>query len=151
MKRTCLLCSLIIIFILAQLPPLYPQVQDKGHSPKDLEPKYRQWLEEEVVYIITKKERDVFLFLQTNRERDIFVEAFWKQRDPTPNTPANEFRTEHYQRIKHANLNFGKDSPQPGWKSEMGAFTSRSASPNRSNDMNTNPISIRSMSGFMKA
>lgn len=120
MKRTCLLCSLIIIFILAQLPPLYPQVQDKGHSPKDLEPKYRQWLEEEVVYIITKKERDVFLFLQTNRERDIFVEAFWKQRDPTPNTPANEFRTEHYQRIKHANLNFGKDSPQPGWKSEMG-------------------------------
>jgi GWxTD domain-containing protein len=120
MKKRSLSCFLPLLFVLVQFPPLHAQTREKGFSPKDLEPKYKQWVEEEVVYIITKKERDIFLVLQTNRERDIFIEAFWKQRDPTPNTPANEFRTEHYRRIKYANTHFGKDSPQPGWKSEMG-------------------------------
>ncbi len=120
MSRRLLSYFLFFLFVLTSLPPLQGQVREKGYSPKDLEPQYRQWLEEEVVYIITKKERDVFLDLQTNRERDVFIEAFWKHRDPTPNTPANEFQTEHYRRIKHANQTFGKDSPQPGWKSEMG-------------------------------
>ncbi|HPW17873.1 MAG TPA: hypothetical protein PLP83_05775, partial [Candidatus Aminicenantes bacterium] len=40
--------------------------------------RYRRWLDEEVVYIIAKREREVFLQLQTDRERDIFIEAFWK-------------------------------------------------------------------------
>ena len=89
-------------------------------SPKDLSPHYRQWLEEEVVYIISDTERDVFLQLQTDREREIFINAFWKQRDPTPNTPDNEFRAEHYRRIQYANNWYGKDSPGPGWRSDMG-------------------------------
>ncbi len=86
----------------------------------DLSPKYKQWLDEEVVYIITKKEKEIFLQLQTDRERDIFIEAFWKQRDPTPGTDLNEFKDEHYRRIKYANDKMGKDSPGPGWKSDMG-------------------------------
>jgi GWxTD domain-containing protein len=96
------------------------QASQKPLSPKDLEPVYRQWLQEEVVYIITDKEREIFLQLQTNRERDIFIEGFWKQRDPTPNAPDNEFKTEHYRRIKYANQYLGKDSPQPGWQSDQG-------------------------------
>lgn len=96
------------------------QARPKPLTPKDLEPLYAQWLTEEVVYIITAKEREIFLQLRTNRERDIFIEAFWKQRDPTPNTEPNEFKDEHYRRIKHANQYYGKDSPQPGWKSDMG-------------------------------
>jgi len=89
-------------------------------SPKDLPPQYRRWLEEEVVYIITPKERDVFLRLESDREHDIFIEAFWKQRDPNPNTPENEFKKEHYRRIDHANNWFGRDSPGPGWRTDMG-------------------------------
>ena len=115
-----LLWLLPLLFLWLLLPPLLAQTRGKGFSPKDLEPKYRQWLEEEVVYIISPKEREIFLMLQTNRERDIFIEAFWKQRDPTPNTPENEFKTEHYRRIRHATTHFGKESPQPGWKSDMG-------------------------------
>jgi len=81
---------------------------------------YRKWLEEEVVYIITPVEREVFLQLETDREREIFINAFWKQRDPTPNTPENEFKKEHYRRIKYANNWYGKDSPGPGWRTDMG-------------------------------
>jgi GWxTD domain-containing protein len=81
---------------------------------------YRLWLEEEVVYIITPTERDVFRKLETDKERDIFIEAFWKHRDPTPGTPANEFKDEHYKRIKHANEYFGRGTPRPGWMTDMG-------------------------------
>ena len=89
-------------------------------SPKEIPEKYRQWLEEDVVYIITPKEKDIFLLLETNRERDLFIEAFWKQRDPNPNTPENEFKKEHHRRINYANQWFGKESPGPGWRTDMG-------------------------------
>ncbi len=81
---------------------------------------YKKWLDEEVVYIITPVERDVFLKLQTDRERDLFIDAFWKHRDPTPNTPDNEFRTEHYRRINYANHFYGRSSPMAGWRTDRG-------------------------------
>lgn len=81
---------------------------------------YKKWLEEEVVYIITPLEKDVFLKLTSDRERDLFIEAFWKHRDPTPGTPENEFKTEHYRRINYANHFFGRESPKPGWRTDRG-------------------------------
>ena len=81
---------------------------------------YRKWLDEEVVYIITPIEREVFLKLQTDRERDLFMEAFWKHRDPNPDTPENEFKTEHYRRINYANHFFGRSAPMPGWRTDRG-------------------------------
>ncbi len=81
---------------------------------------YKKWIEEEVVYIITPLEREVFLKLLTDRERDLFIEAFWKHRDPTPSTVENEFRTQHYQRITYVNKYFGRTSPIPGWKTDRG-------------------------------
>jgi GWxTD domain-containing protein len=82
--------------------------------------RFRSWLEEEVVTIITPRERDVFRKLQTDRERDIFIEAFWKHRDPTPDTPENGFKTEHYRRIGYADHRFGRSAPLPGWKTDRG-------------------------------
>ena len=82
--------------------------------------RYQKWLEEEVVYIITPTEKDVFLKLGSDRERDLFIDAFWKHRDPTPETPENEFRTEHYRRIEYANRYLGRDAPYPGWKTDRG-------------------------------
>ena len=87
---------------------------------EDLPPKYRAWLNEEVVYIITAKEKDVFLKLASDKERDIFIEAFWSQRDPIPETPQNEFEVEHYDRIRYANEKFGKGTSKPGWKTDRG-------------------------------
>ncbi len=86
----------------------------------DLPEQYRKWLEEEVVYIISPREKEVFLQLTTDRERNLFIEAFWKQRDPTANTPTNEFRQEHYRRISYANQFFGRSTAKPGWRTDRG-------------------------------
>jgi GWxTD domain-containing protein len=87
---------------------------------QDLSESYKKWLDEEVVYIITPKEKEVFLKLATDRERNLFIEAFWKHRDPNPNTTENEFKKEHYRRITYVNNWFGRESPSPGWKTDMG-------------------------------
>lgn len=34
------------------------------------------------------------------------VMGIWARRDPTPDTPRNEFKDEHYRRIKYANEHF---------------------------------------------
>lgn len=82
--------------------------------------KYRKWLDEEVVYIISSHEREVYLALQTDRERDIFIDAFWKHRNPDPNAPRNAYKEEHYRRLEYANKYYGRSSPQPGWKTDRG-------------------------------
>lgn len=81
--------------------------------------KYAKWVNEDVLYIIHPREKDVFLSLKTDRERDLFIECFWKQRDPTPLTEQNEFREEHYWRIAEANRTYGTASV-PGWKTPAG-------------------------------
>ncbi|MBM3294988.1 MAG: GWxTD domain-containing protein [Candidatus Aminicenantes bacterium] len=81
--------------------------------------KYRLWLEEEVVYIITPTERQVFRELASDRERDLFIEAFWRHRDPTPGTDRNEFREEHARRIAQANKRF-LGAGKPGWRTDRG-------------------------------
>ena len=105
-----------IVLILALAAPAAALGQAKTSLPE----RYKKWLDEEVGYIITRHERDVFLKLQTDRERDIFVQAFWKHRDPLPETPRNEFEEEHYKRLNYANSTFGRATPIPGWKTDRG-------------------------------
>ena len=85
---------------------------------KELDTPYKKWLQEEVPYIISDEERNAFLHLQTNEEREQFIEAFWQRRDPTPDTVENEFKEEHYRRIAYANEKFA--SGIPGWKTDRG-------------------------------
>ena len=61
-----------------------------------------------ISYIITAKEKEVFLQLTNDRDRDLFIESFWKLRDPTPGTPANEYKDEHLKRFEYANKNYGR-------------------------------------------
>jgi GWxTD domain-containing protein len=82
---------------------------------------YRIWLDEDVVYIISDAERLAFLNLRTNEERDAFVEQFWARRDPTPGTPLNEFKDEHYRRIAYADSHFAtRLTPGRGWNTDRG-------------------------------
>ena len=83
---------------------------------------HRVWLEEEVVYIITEAEREVFLAVEGFEEREHFIEAFWQRRDPVPATRENEFRTEHYERLDYANRFLGRDAPRPGWQTDRGRY-----------------------------
>lgn len=88
---------------------------------KDLPTKYRDFLTL-VAYIITPKEREVFLQLTNDRDRDIFIDSFWKLRDPTPGTPENEFKTEHLRRFEYANTVLARGAGRPGWTSDRGKF-----------------------------
>ena len=85
---------------------------------KELETPYKNWLNVDVVYIITDEERAAFKRLSTDEERQSFVEQFWLRRDPTPDTEENEFKEEHYRRIAYANERFA--SGIPGWKTDRG-------------------------------
>src|SRR5580692_3796783 len=92
--------------------------KDEARLKKELETPYKRWLNEEVGYIITDEERKVFKTLQTDDERQTFIENFWLRRDPTPDTEENEYREEHYRRIAYANDRFA--SGIPGWKTDRG-------------------------------
>lgn len=85
---------------------------------KELETPYRKWLNEDVTYIITDEERAAFKKLQTDEEREQFIEQFWLRRDPTPDSIENEFKEEHYRRIAYANEHYA--SGIPGWKTDRG-------------------------------
>jgi GWxTD domain-containing protein len=86
---------------------------------KDLAPRFQQWLDL-VAYHIQPVEKDVFMKLTSDRDRDVFVETFWKQRDPTPGTPENEYRDELVKRFKYCNEFYGRGTTREGWKTDMG-------------------------------
>jgi GWxTD domain-containing protein len=90
-----------------------PQADHTETSP------YLKWLNEDVVYIISDKERAVFQRLSSNEERETFIEQFWLRRDPTPGTPENEYQAEHYRRIAYANEHFASINLD-GWKADRG-------------------------------
>jgi GWxTD domain-containing protein len=129
---------LLVIFAaaLTALPAKLPNVK-RAHSPAPvamavaaaatpapqqseapLSAPYEKWLREDVVYIITEQERAAFLALTSDAERENFIEQFWQRRDPTPGTPENEFRDEHYRRIAYANEHFS--GSVAGWKTDRG-------------------------------
>jgi len=103
----------LVLFILSFLA-------EATSTPQELPPRWKKWLDEEVVYIITAKEKEIFLSLTSGREREAFEKAFWLQRDPTPGTPTNEFKDEHFRRLKHANEVLGRREMKPGWKTDRG-------------------------------
>jgi GWxTD domain-containing protein len=85
---------------------------------KELGHEYKQWLNEDVVYIISPAERTTFLQLGTNEEREQFIEQFWLRRSSNPDLPENDFKEEHYRRIAYANEHYA--SGIPGWKTDRG-------------------------------
>ncbi|MFY9802269.1 MAG: GWxTD domain-containing protein [Candidatus Acidiferrales bacterium] len=84
----------------------------------ELDSQYKKWLNEDVIYIISPEERSAFLHLQTNEEREQFIEAFWQRRNPDPDSAENTFKEEHYRRIAYTNEHFS--SGIPGWKTDRG-------------------------------
>src|SRR5262249_12327423 len=60
-----------------------------------LSPHYREWLDRDVAYIITRAEKNSFLQLTTDEAREQFIEQFWEIRNPTPGAPTNPYRDEH--------------------------------------------------------
>ena len=79
---------------------------------------YKKWLNQDVRWIITPEELSAFKQLSNDEERDQFIEQFWLRRDPTPDTPENEYKEEHYRRIAYADEHF--PAGKPGWMTDRG-------------------------------
>ena len=79
---------------------------------------YQDWVKKDVAYIITSEEKKAFTALKSDEERENFIEAFWRRRDPNPDTEENEYREEYYERIAYANEKF--TSGIPGWMTDRG-------------------------------
>jgi GWxTD domain-containing protein len=94
------------------------QKKKMGRALKELDAQYKQWLNEDVVYIISPAERQQFLQLGTNEEREQAIEQFWLRRSSNPDLPENDFKEEHYRRIAYANEHFA--SGIPGWRTDRG-------------------------------
>ncbi len=108
----------VLLLAALLLPSLLPA--SGGQEALPLSDKHRKWLEEEVIYIISERERDAFRNLISEAEREAFIQSFWDRRDPEPLTPENEYRTEHYERIEYANTHLGRETAMPGWLTDRG-------------------------------
>ena len=69
-------------------------------------------------YIATDDELRQMDRLKTPEEKLTFWSAFWKARDPSPDTPQNEARDEFNERVTYANQHFTAGTQ--GWKTDMG-------------------------------
>ncbi|MCP5106017.1 MAG: GWxTD domain-containing protein [bacterium] len=114
MKKT-IVAALIVILTVCLCQSLDARKKKTDH----LTAKYKKFLQD-VHYIITKRERDVFLKLKTDRERDVLIHAFWRHRDPTKGTPENEFKEEHYRRLRHVEQFYGRSKTRAGWETDRG-------------------------------
>ncbi|HET9225621.1 MAG TPA: VWA domain-containing protein [Thermoanaerobaculia bacterium] len=68
--------------------------------------KYRVWLED-VELLLSAEEREAFLVLTQDYQRDAFISRFWMVRDEQPRTPRNEFREGWEARVVEARKRYG--------------------------------------------
>src|SRR6476620_2225641 len=70
------------------------QTQDPMNKPRNEKPElkkaYKDWLDKDVTYIITDEERKAFKKLETDEERERFIEEFWRRTIADPYTDENE-------------------------------------------------------------
>jgi GWxTD domain-containing protein len=117
-------CLALTLFVIAgSLPTAFAQddkrkKEQEKRQREEIKSVYKNWLEQDVAYIITDDERKAFKALKTDEERDQFIEQFWLRRDPDPDTPDNEYKEQYFERIQYANERFA--SGIPGWKTDRG-------------------------------
>jgi len=101
----------------------------KEKSPEELVAERVKQFKQDVVYIASPSE--LSLFDQLNYAGKLtYMEEFWRKKDPTPETPENEFKTEHYRRISYANFHFSRTTESnDGWNTDMGRVYIRYGEP----------------------
>jgi len=104
-----LLVSFSFASITAQQTKRNPEDQPRKvkQEPKKA---YVNWVND-VDLILTKSERDAWKKLETDDEREKFIEDFWHSRDPDPDTEENEFKQQFFERIAYANEHFSSGKP----------------------------------------
>ncbi len=129
----------LILALIFVLPPISRGQQDAGaQNQQDQKPQYtkkqqkerekqlmqevnnpyKNWISGPIAYIISPDERKAFDELQTNEQREQFIENFWARRNPNPDSEYNSFKEDFYQRVEYANEHYS--SGIPGWKTDRG-------------------------------
>lgn len=65
-------------------------------------PADEHWIESPTKFLLTPAQKKEYATFTSNSERAAFVDAFWKQLDPTPTSDSNEFRDEFERRLAFA-------------------------------------------------
>jgi GWxTD domain-containing protein len=94
------------------------RVQQQKELKAELRGDFKVWLEQDVRWIITDTEAQAFRHLTNDEEREAFIVNFWQRRNPSPDSPDNEYRDEIYARIAYANEHFA--AGKPGWMTDRG-------------------------------
>lgn len=81
---------------------------------------YQEFLNGPTTYLITKSEREAFLLLKADQDRDALLERFWEIRNPRPGTGQNEFKEEFFRRVAWVNSFYGRDAGTDGWRTDRG-------------------------------
>jgi len=85
----------------------------------DLAEIYQEFYDE-VTIIMTPEEKEVFFRLESDNQRNIFMERFWRVRDPSAGTPKNEYQEEFVRRLDHVELHYGRGTPRQGRDTDQG-------------------------------
>ena len=104
-----LLASFSIASISAQQTKRNPEDQPRKVK-QELKKAYVNWIND-VDLILTQSERDAWKKLETDDEREKFIEDFWHSRDPDPDTVENEFKQEFFERVAYTNEHFSSGKP----------------------------------------
>jgi GWxTD domain-containing protein len=107
---TFITISLALLPVAAQLPETIA-----GERLSEL---LQDWPDQYVRWIMTDGERKRYKALSTDEQRLGFIEEFWRRRDPTPETPQNEYRADYLQRFAYALRTFA--AGKPGWATDRG-------------------------------
>ena len=72
----------------------------------------RSWGDGPVRHLMTKDEMRQWKDVKSDAEAQAFIDLFWARRDPTPDTPRNEFKEDFEARVLFADKNFagGKET-----------------------------------------
>lgn len=73
------------------------------------------------------------------KEKRDNLDAFWKERDPTPDTPFNELEYEFYSRVDSANVKYSRRRV-PGWTTDVGKIYILYGAPDEVVDKSLAPI-----------
>jgi len=108
-SRTLLfLAPFAFLFLLAAAPPEKEPAQEPAAAaiPGQIPALYTQWLAE-VEPLISLAEKRLFVSLTRDYQREAFIEAFWKVRDPYPRTVRNELKERWPVRLAEVKARFG--------------------------------------------
>jgi GWxTD domain-containing protein len=101
-------------------PSLYNAYQDFKAPPASKEPPDEKWAAGPVQWIMTADDKKAWAQLANGNVREEFVEKFWESRNPTPGSPANDYKASFDKRVAFADAYFTQDEEKPGSLTDRG-------------------------------